>query len=89
MEHSQSEVARLMACIELESEAMRSALTGLATVAKHAIVAHRYEAISHYYDQLIPLVGEEQATALLVKSYSHGLEALPGEATTASTEEAE
>jgi len=81
MENSQSEVARIMACIELESEAMQNALTGLATAAKHTIVAHRYEAISHYYDQLIPLVGEKQAAALLVKSSSHGLEALPGEAT--------
>lgn len=89
MENSQSEVARLMACIELESEAMQNALTGWAAVAKHAVVAHRYEAISHYHDQLISLVGEKQAAVLLVKSYSHGVEALPGETTTASTEDAE
>ncbi len=75
----QSEVARLMQQIALETSAMQGAMTGFASVAKHDTIIHRYETIGQCRDQLASLVGEEQATGLMIEAYSSTMEALPGE----------
>jgi hypothetical protein len=75
----QSEVARLMQQIALETSAMQSAMTGFASVARHDAITHRYEAIGQYCDQLASLVGEEQATDLMIEAYSTTMDALPGD----------
>lgn len=65
-----SEVARIREQIELESAAMRLALYGFAAVGKHSFIAHKYEAIDKCQEQLVAVLGEEQATALTVESYN-------------------
>jgi len=47
-----SDVARLRQQIELESVAMKLAMNGLATVAKHEFITHKYDAIGKCQDQL-------------------------------------
>ena len=75
----QSEVARLMQQIALETSAMQAAMTGFASVAKHDTITHRYEAIGQCCDQLASLVGEEQATDLMIEAYSSTMDALSDE----------
>ncbi len=72
--NQRSEVAHLIQQIERETQAMQLAMTGSATVASHAIIAHRYDTIGHYREQLVPFVGEEQATNLMVDTYSSVVE---------------
>jgi len=71
---SGSEVARLMAQIELETQAMQLALSGYAVVARHGFITRKYEAIGHCQEKLEALVGEEQASQLVVAAYEGSLE---------------
>jgi hypothetical protein len=64
-----SEVAHLRQQIALECEALNSALYGLAIAASHAVIARRFKQLDQYYDQLISLVGEQQATEMTVDIY--------------------
>jgi hypothetical protein len=70
----QSEVARLRQQIGQETQAMRQGLSGLATVAAHAIIERRYEAIGKAHDQLAQLIGEQPAMELVIDAYNKALE---------------
>lgn len=61
-----SEVARLMKQIELETEAARQGLTGLASTARHAFINAKYEQLMSYGDQLAPHIGKEKAMQIVV-----------------------
>src|SRR5258708_1384118 len=65
-----SEVARIRQQIELESAAMKFAMYGFATVAKHDFISHKYEAIGKCQEQLETLVSEEEATDITVQTYN-------------------
>jgi hypothetical protein len=54
-----SDFAGLRQQIELESMTMKLAKKGLATVAKHEFITHKYDAIEKCQDQLTALVGEQ------------------------------
>ncbi len=68
-----SEVARLMRQIELETQAAQLAMHGFAIVAKHQFITHRYDAIGKCQDELQALVGEQQASALMISAYEKSL----------------
>src|SRR5258708_39995409 len=68
-----SEIARIREQIELESAAMKFALYGFATVAKHEFISHKYDPIGKCQEQLGALVGEEEATATPGQTYIHVL----------------
>jgi len=61
-----SEVARLLRQIELEYEAAQRALTGLAFgISKHQFITARMENMGACHQELVQLVGEQQATHLM------------------------
>ncbi len=70
MQENKSEVARLRQDIELTCQSMRQGFTGFASAARHAIIAHKYHQLGQYQEQLGRLVGEEQATELMVETYN-------------------
>ena len=65
-----SEIARIRQQIELESAAMKFAMYGFATVAKHEFISHKYDAIGKCQEQLGTLVSEEEATDITVQTYN-------------------
>ena len=65
-----SEVAHLHQQITLECQALNRALHGPAGAASHAVVANHYKQIDQYYNQLIALIGEQQATEMTVDLYA-------------------
>lgn len=67
---STSELARLREQIELECQALQH-LMHFSAVASHRSVDRRYRNLDQYRDQLAPLVGEDQATDIMVDIYSH------------------
>jgi len=69
-----SEVARLRQQSELESVAMKLAMYGFATVAKHEFITHKYDAIGTYQEQLSTHLGEQQATQIMVEIYTKVME---------------
>src|SRR5712692_11395378 len=70
---SGSEVVRLMQQIELETQAAQLAMHGFAIVAKHQFITHRYDAIGKYQYELQAIVGEQQASALMISAYEKSL----------------
>jgi hypothetical protein len=64
-----SEIARLRKQIELECEAMKQAISGFKATASHDIINHRYSCIGDIQQQLIPLVGEQEANRIAVEVY--------------------
>jgi len=74
----ESEIARIRQQIEDESQAMQQALSGLSMSASHEMIQYRYTAIGQYRDQLVPLVGDEQASHLMTEAYTRGVEAQNG-----------
>jgi hypothetical protein len=52
-----------------ELEAMQRGLNGLACTSKHEFIAHKYNALGTYQDQLEDLVGEQQAEGIIAKLY--------------------
>ena len=64
-----SEVARLRRQIELECEAMKQALYGYAVVASHDVINHKYDNLGRYQEELEQHVGQEEANAIVVKTY--------------------
>lgn len=56
---NQSEVARLLAQIEMEYLAAMRGLTGLAATARHEVIAARTENMSKIHQDLRALVGDE------------------------------
>jgi hypothetical protein len=68
MNEQKSEVAQLLHQINLEYEAATRGLTGLsAGSAKHSFITARLEQIGVYHEQLASLVGEVQATQLVIE----------------------
>ena len=68
MNKQKSEVAQLLQQISLEYEAATRGLTGLsAGSAKHSFITARLEQIGVYHEQLVSLVGEVQATQLVIE----------------------
>ena len=68
MNEHKSEVAQLLQRISLEYEAATRGLTGLsAGSAKHSFITARLEQIGIYHEQLVSLVGEVQATQLVIE----------------------
>ena len=67
---NKSEIARLRQRLEEECEALHRGLYGLASVASHEIIRHRYRAIGDCADELAKHVGQEQARDILVTTYS-------------------
>ncbi|QBD75803.1 hypothetical protein EPA93_07195 [Ktedonosporobacter rubrisoli] len=66
---SMSEVAQLKRQIELECEAARRGLEGLAAgSAYHRFIRERTARLGAYYQQLVPLIGEEEARSILGKA---------------------
>jgi hypothetical protein len=68
MNEQKSEVAQLLQQISLEYEAAERGLTGLsAGSTKHSFITARLEQIGVYHEQLVSLVGEVQATQLVIE----------------------
>ena len=68
MNKQRSEVAQLLQQISLEYEAATRGLTGLsAGSAKHSFITAKLEQIGAYHEQLVNLVGEVQATHLVIE----------------------
>jgi hypothetical protein len=68
MNEQKSEVAQLLHQINLEYEAAARGLTGLsAGSTKHSFITARLEQIGVYHEQLVSLVGEVQATQLVIE----------------------
>ena len=71
---NQSEIARLREQIELETQAMQQALNGPSVSGSHEIINHRYDAIGQLHNQLVPLVGDEEAGRFMNDAYRRGME---------------
>jgi hypothetical protein len=68
MQEQKSEVAQLLQRINLEYESATRGLTGLSDgSAKHSFITARLEQIGVYHEQLVSLVGEVQATQLVIE----------------------
>ena len=68
MNEQKSEVAQLLQQISLEYEAAGRGLTGLsAGSTKHSFITAKLEQIGVYHEQLVSLVGEVQATQLVIE----------------------
>ena len=66
---NKSEVARLMRQIELEYEAAQRGMYGFpAGAAKHEFITARMENMGRCHEQLITLVGEQEATRALAQA---------------------
>lgn len=69
---NQSEMRRLLQCIEQEYQAAQAALTGYAVTARHDFITARLENMGRARDHLQQLVGDD-ATRLMIEC----IEALP------------
>src|SRR5258708_16540715 len=68
------EIARLRERIELESVAMKLALSGFATVAKHEFITNKYNAIGECQERLRTIVGEQEAVTITMDVYGKVME---------------
>jgi hypothetical protein len=66
---AESEITRLRRLVELECEAMERGLNGYAITAKHEIIAHRYDRIDAYRQQLEQLTDKKQASKIIAEIY--------------------
>lgn len=65
-----SEIASLRQRIETECIAMYQALHGYAVVARHDMIARRFEAIGRHKERLATVVGEHEATRITYQTYA-------------------
>ena len=66
---NKSEVAQLRFQIQLEYEAAQRGLSGFATgIARHDFITARMERLEGLHAELIKLVGQDEATAILANS---------------------
>ncbi|MBV9228372.1 MAG: hypothetical protein JOZ18_03590 [Chloroflexi bacterium] len=65
---NQSEVARLLESIRLSYEAAQRAMTQPAITAPHEFITKRMEHVQAVHSQLKTLVGEQEATKLVVEA---------------------
>lgn len=63
-----SEVSRLMAQIDAECEAARWAMNGYAEISKHEYITSRMERMGALHEELKGIIGEREATEVLVKA---------------------
>ena len=61
-----SEVARLQQQIELETAAMKLAMTGFRTCASHEMINHQMDRLGQHYEQLEELIGEQAAIETVI-----------------------
>ena len=66
---STSELIKLREQIELECQAIQH-LMDFSVVASHRVIDRRYRNLDQYRDQLKSLVGEDQATGIVVDIYN-------------------
>ncbi len=66
---AESEVVRLMQELELRCQAACLGMHGYAKVAKHEVIANRFEAIGQCQDELEKLIGPEEANKTVVLTY--------------------
>ena len=66
---STSELVRLREKIELECQVIQH-LMDFSAVASHCVIDKRYRNLDQYRDQLKSLVGEDQATSIVVDIYN-------------------
>ena len=64
-----SEVAQLRERIDQECEAMRQAMSGFAQTASHEVIQKRFQNLDIAQVQLAQLVGEKEATEIVVEAY--------------------
>jgi hypothetical protein len=72
IESNQSEVACLRTRIMLEYQAAMRAIHDPAIVAPHQFITKRMELISDLQEQLVPLVGAQQATRVTWEAMEEG-----------------
>lgn len=70
---SMSEIARIREQIELECQALAN-LKLFSAVASHRSISHRYENLDQHREQLSALVGEQEATKIVVDIYNEQVE---------------
>jgi hypothetical protein len=75
MAANQSDVARLREQIEMETLAMRDALSAPAMIGGHDQITRRYATISCYYEELTGIVGKQQATNIMNETYCRAIDA--------------
>lgn len=68
-----SDVARIREQIELECQALAN-LMQFSAVASHHSINHRYENLERYRERLSTLVGEQEATQIVVGIYHEQVE---------------
>ncbi len=66
---AQSEVVRIMQELELRCQAACLGMHGYAKVAKHEVIANKFEAIGRCQDELEKLIGPEEANRTVVLTY--------------------
>lgn len=67
---NQSEIAALRGRIHAQNQAARWAITGLAAgTAQHRFITARFKKMEEYHSQLAELVGEQEATNMLVEIF--------------------
>ena len=66
---STSELIKLREQIELECQAIQH-LMDFSVVASHRVIDRRYRNLDQYCDQLKSLVGDDQATGIVVDIYN-------------------
>ncbi len=71
---SRSDVAQLRQQIAREREAMTNALSGYAITARHDVITNRYNQLGHYHEQLIALLGEQAAIAVVIEALEQAVE---------------
>jgi hypothetical protein len=71
---STSEVQRLREQILLECEALNRALNDFAMSGRHEFITHRYESLGSYQDRLGALIGEDEATRVVLETYQDSVE---------------
>jgi hypothetical protein len=68
MMNSHSEVAQLRIQIEAECQAIQHLML-FSSSASHCVISTKYRNLERYHDRLKPLLGECQATSLIVDTY--------------------
>src|SRR2546430_17557567 len=71
---AESEVMRLVQELELRCQAACLGMHGYAKVAKHEVIANRFEAIGQCQDELEKLVGPEEANRTVVLTYIRAID---------------
>lgn len=72
-----SEVAQLRQQIELQVQALQSAMYGFAITARHEFIQARYNSIGTYQNRLAEQVGERAANQIVYKVYAEVMEREP------------